>query len=119
MKNTRFLLFQGPAPELSYFLLLPATFVNPPFLMHFAQTKARTVFPLTNSRIFCRFGLKLRFDQRLILLPVPPCFLGIPFRTTFLPVRAFLPQIAHCFNMSRSVVTPGRFRVQVFKQLKI
>jgi hypothetical protein len=84
----------------STFFGRPTGFVTFPDRRHCVQTFMRTTLPPTCTRIFCTFGLKVRFVIPVVFFPTPPLYFARPLRATLLPTPTRFPQISHALDIS-------------------
>src|SRR3954468_1697706 len=56
-----------------------------------ALTLMRTILPPTTARTFCIFGLNLREEMPVILVPTPPRYFALPRWVFWCPKAVFLP----------------------------
>jgi len=96
------LLFSRKTPDEPYFLasaffgsrngVLWILLVTAPLRMHCAHTRIVLCVPLAVVTLtFCRFGLNLRREIPVILVPTPPRCLALPLCETVLPMLGFFP----------------------------
>jgi len=76
------------------------------------QIRMRTTRVPTWARTYCRFGRNRRLKRFVTRRPMPPFFLAIPRRVTWLPMRGRLPQVSQTlvigFNVSWDAGSPAQ-----------